>query len=80
MFQLSRPTELSNNAIQLLEVIVNAILVEHIDYAVELAMQTLSVPETKMQRVYFFDVVKQSNFIVHLLEKHYTEHVLPLVV
>uniref|UniRef100_A0A069DWN9 Exocyst complex component 5 n=1 Tax=Panstrongylus megistus TaxID=65343 RepID=A0A069DWN9_9HEMI len=79
---LSRPTELSNNAIQLLEVIVNAILVEHIDYAVELAMQIIPIPETKtqMQKVYFFDVVKQSNFIVHLLEKHYSEYVLPLVI
>ncbi|KAK9497068.1 hypothetical protein O3M35_004447 [Rhynocoris fuscipes] len=79
---LSRQTELSNNAFQLLEVVVNAILIEHVDYAVELALQNIPIPETKLQnqRISFFDVVRQTNAIVHRLSLHFTDCVLPLVV
>lgn len=79
---LSKPTELASNAVQLLEVLLNCIIIDHVDYAVELALQAVPIPESKSQaqRIYFFDVVRQANTIVHLLEKHFNDSALPLII
>ena len=36
---LSRPQELAQNALQLFDILANSLLVEHIDYGIELALQ-----------------------------------------
>ncbi|CAH1394309.1 unnamed protein product [Nezara viridula] len=78
---LSKPADLASNAVQLLEVLLNCIIIDHVDYAVELALQAVPIPESKTQSqpIYFFDVVRQANTIVHLIEKHFNDSALPLV-
>ena len=41
---LSRPQELAQNALQLFDILANSLLVEHIDYGIELALQVGLTP------------------------------------
>ncbi|RZF42188.1 hypothetical protein LSTR_LSTR004337 [Laodelphax striatellus] len=79
---LSQPSELANNAVLIMEVLQQQLVVEHLDYAIELGLQAVPIPESKAQQpfIYFFDVVRQTNAIVHLIEKLYNDSLLPLVV
>ncbi|KAF4518681.1 hypothetical protein B566_EDAN002716 [Ephemera danica] len=77
---LSRSEEACNNATQILEILLNYLVLEHVDYAVDLGLQTVPIPESKSQpQIYFFDVVRQCNTVIHLLEKQFSDSVLPLV-
>ncbi|KAF0308435.1 Exocyst complex component 5 [Amphibalanus amphitrite] len=77
---LSRPQELAQNALQLFDILTNSLLVEHIDYGIELALQAVPVNEPRAEpQLYFYDVVRQTNGMVHLLEKQYADSLLPLV-
>ncbi|XP_037094545.1 LOW QUALITY PROTEIN: exocyst complex component 5-like [Pollicipes pollicipes] len=78
---LSRPQELAQNALQLFDILASSLLVEHIDYGIELALQAVPVNEPRAEpQLYFYDVVRQTNGVVHLLEKQYADSLLPLVV
>ncbi|KAJ8967423.1 hypothetical protein NQ314_002930 [Rhamnusium bicolor] len=78
---LSRPEERAANATQILDKLINSLLTEHADYAVELGLQAVPVVEGAKSPpvLYFFTVVHQSNNITHLLEKQFTDLVVPLV-
>lgn len=80
--QLSQPSELANNAAQIFEVLLQQLIVDHLDYALELGLQAVPIAETKTQQpnIYFFDVVRQANAIVHLIEKLFNDSLFPLVV
>lgn len=53
---------------------------EHVDYALELGLSAIPIVENKTApQIYFFDVVQKSNTIVHLLEKLYSDSVIPCV-
>jgi hypothetical protein len=76
---LSRSQELSQNALTLFEIETHFLVVEHLDYALEVALQ--SIAETKSQpELQFLDCVRQCNAICHLMEKQFVDCVLPLVV
>ncbi|XP_075222346.1 exocyst complex component Sec10 isoform X2 [Lycorma delicatula] len=79
---LSQPSELANNATQILEVLLQQLIVDHLDYALELGLQAVPIAESKTQQphIYFFDVVRQANAIVHLIEKLFNDSLLPLVI
>ncbi|KAL1114999.1 hypothetical protein AAG570_007822 [Ranatra chinensis] len=79
---LSRPSECAGNALQIFDVVMSHLIVDHVDYAVELALQAVPIPESKLQQqhIYFFDVVRQANAIIHLVEKQFTDCLIPLVV
>ncbi|KAG8234088.1 hypothetical protein J437_LFUL014617 [Ladona fulva] len=79
---LSRPSELPGNAVQIFDSLLHYLVEEHVDYALELGLQSVPIPETKttQPQLFFFDVVRQCNAIIHLLEKQCTDSVLPLVV
>lgn len=81
MFQLSRGEDCANNATQILDCLLNSLMIEHVDYAVELGLQSIPVVEgTKTAPVlYFFSVVHQCNNITHLMEKLFVDQVLPLI-
>ncbi|XP_018570969.1 exocyst complex component 5 [Anoplophora glabripennis] len=79
---LSKPEERASNASQILDKLINSVLIEHVDYAVELGLQAVPVVEGAKSppSIYFFTVVHQSNNITHLLEKQFTNLVVPLIV
>lgn len=53
---------------------------EHIDYALDLGLQSIPIAENKtIPQIYFFDVIQKSNTIVLLLEKLYNASVIPCV-
>ncbi|CAH1958196.1 unnamed protein product [Acanthoscelides obtectus] len=78
---LSKPNERAANATQILDRLINSLLIEHVDYAVELGLQAIPVVEgTKNPPVvYFFTIVYQANNITHLVEKQFMDLVVPLV-
>ncbi|XP_057655037.1 exocyst complex component 5 [Diorhabda carinulata] len=78
---LSKPTERAGNAAQILDRLINSLLVEHVDYAVEIGLQAVPVVEGAKNPpiLYFFSVVHHSNNIIHLVEKQFMDLVVPLV-
>eukprot|EP00096_Caligus_rogercresseyi_P012842 TRINITY_DN5509_c0_g1_i1.p1 TRINITY_DN5509_c0_g1~~TRINITY_DN5509_c0_g1_i1.p1 ORF type:complete len:437 (-),score=169.96 TRINITY_DN5509_c0_g1_i1:172-1482(-) len=77
---LSSPQELPSNAMEIFNILVSFLIHEHIDYALEIALQGIPLPECKCPpELYFFDVIGQANAIVHLLEKQFSDSLLPLV-
>lgn len=78
---LSRPSELPSNAFQIFEEISQCLIVQYVDYAIELGLQAIPSAESKtQQKIYFFDIVRQANVIVHLIDKHFTDCFIPLIV
>lgn len=73
--------ERANNAALILDRLLNSLLVEHVDYAVELGLQAVPVIEGPKSPpvIYFFKVIHQCNTITHLLEKQFTDMVIPLI-
>lgn len=77
---LSYSSDLSTNAVKIFEVLVNYLVTEHIDYAVELGMLGIPLAEPKTEpEIYFFDIVSQANTLFHLFEKQFLDSLIPLV-
>jgi len=80
-WQLSQSKDCAANAAQILEILLQYLVVEHVDYAVDLGLQAVPIPESKNKpQIYFFDVVRQCNAIIHLLEKQFIDSIVPLTV
>lgn len=76
---LSGSSDVAANSVKILDVLIKYLVIEHIDYAVELGLQGIPVPEPKMEpRIYFFDVVSQANSLFHLFEKQFMDSAVPL--
>lgn len=77
---LSQKAEVANNAAQIFEILTHSLLKEHVDYALELGLQGIPLPDAKAPpEIHFFDVVKSCNAIVHLYEKEFVDSLLPLI-
>lgn len=77
---LSQQADLPSNAVQLLEILLQYLINEHVDYALELGMQSIPIPESRTQpEIHFFKVTRQCNAIVRLLEEQFNGSVVPLV-
>ncbi|XP_059169792.1 exocyst complex component 5-like [Physella acuta] len=77
---LSSSSDLASNAIKIFEVLIQYLVVEHIDYAVEMGLLGIPPAEPKLEpEIYFFDVVSQANTLFHLFEKQFTDSFIPLV-
>lgn len=78
---LSRLEQEAAHAQMIFDVMLNY-LIEHVDYGIELGIHTVPIPETKSSQpvIYFFNIVSQANTIIHLLEKHFVDVLVPLVV
>ncbi|XP_059053207.1 exocyst complex component 5 [Achroia grisella] len=75
---LCTPNELPGTTVALLEALVQHLLIEHVDYALDLGLQSIPIAESKSPpQIYFFDIVKQANAIVKLFGEHFQESVLP---
>lgn len=78
---LSRESNIATNAVQIFDIILNYLCVEHIDYALEIGLQGIPVGEQKgPPDIFFFDIVGQCNTIMHLVEKHFTDNLVPLII
>lgn len=77
---LSQPADVSSNALQIFEILLQYLISEHLDYALELGLQGVPIPESRTQpEIHFFNVMHQCNAIVRLLEEQFNDSVLPLV-
>eukprot|EP00095_Tigriopus_kingsejongensis_P004470 maker-scaffold168_size293125-snap-gene-1.75 protein:Tk04470 transcript:maker-scaffold168_size293125-snap-gene-1.75-mRNA-1 annotation:"exocyst complex component 5" len=77
---LSNESELPSNTLEILGLLISYLLHEHIDYAVDLGLHGIPMPEVKtIPELYFFDLVGQTNTMIHLLEKQLSDSVIPLV-
>jgi len=78
---LSRQSDMPGNALQIFEILLHYLMAEHLDYALELGLQSVPIPENKTHpQISFFDVLRQCNAIVHLLEKQFIDSLVPLVI
>ncbi|XP_037039583.1 exocyst complex component 5 [Bradysia coprophila] len=77
---LSKESELPANIIRLADILLRYLMHEHVDYAIDLGLQSIPLGENKnFPQIYFFDVVQKCNTIVVLLEKLYSASVFPCV-
>uniref|UniRef100_A0A1I7XCS0 Exocyst complex component Sec10 n=1 Tax=Heterorhabditis bacteriophora TaxID=37862 RepID=A0A1I7XCS0_HETBA len=78
--QLCEKSEVPKHCENILDVLLKYLYVEHLDYAIELALAGISLAEPKIEPpAYFFSVVAQNTTIVLLLMKQYEDSVYPLV-
>ena len=77
---LSSQKDMPGNAVEVFNILISYLLHEHIDYALEIGLQGIPLPECRtIPELYFFDVVGQTNAIIHLFEKQFNDSLLPLV-
>ena len=77
---LSKLDEIPVNALQILEILLQYLISEHVDYALELGLQSVPIPESRTQpEIHFFNVIRQCNAIVRLLEEQFNDSLIPLV-
>ena len=78
-FQLSQSNQAENAAL-IFDTLVDYLCSEHIDYALEIGLQGIASHEPKVQpQTYFFDIGSQANAIFHLLEKQFSDVLVPLI-
>ena len=67
---LSKTSDLAANAEEIWNLLVSYLLHNHVDYAIELGLAGIPLPESKSSpELYFFEVVSQTNTIIHLVDK-----------
>lgn len=77
---LSNSKDMAGNAVEIFSILISYLLHEHVDYALELGLIGIPLPECKtIPELFFFDVVGQTNAIIHLLDKQFSDSLLPLV-
>ena len=77
---LSQSKDESSNAYEIFNILTSYLIHEHVDYAIEIGLQGVPLPESKtIPEIYFFDVLGQTSAILHLFEKQFCDSVLPLV-
>lgn len=66
---------------QIFEIVLQYLITEYVDYAIDLGIQSVPIPESNTQQpdIYFFEIVQQTNIIVHLLEKLIQDCLFPLI-
>lgn len=76
--ELSKPNE-AENAIELFDVQLQHVCLEHMDYAIELGKELLNLEHRSQPDLRFFDIVRQCNAMCYLIEKQFIDHVQPQV-
>lgn len=77
---LSSSKDLAGNAVEIFGILISYLLHEHVDYALELGLVGIPLAECKtIPELFFFDVVGQTNAIIHLFDKQFSDSLLPLV-
>ena len=77
---LSNSKDLAGNAAEIFGILISYLFHEHVDYALEIGLSGIPLAESKsIPELFFFDVVGQTNAIIHLLDKQFSDSLLPLV-
>lgn len=77
---LSSQSTLADNAMKIFKVLMHYLCDEHINYALDLGLHILPLPEPRVPpECYFFETVGQANAIFHLLEKQFNDVLVPLI-
>ncbi|XP_068619042.1 exocyst complex component 5 [Battus philenor] len=75
---LCSSNELPSTAVALLDVLIQQLLIEHVDYALDVGLQSIPIAENKSPpQIYFFEIVNQTNKIVKMFGEDFQESVLP---
>lgn len=74
--ELSKPNE-AENAIELFDIQLQHLCIEHLDYGIEIGKEMLSIEQKITPDLRFFDIVRQCNAICHLIEKQFIDSVKP---
>ena len=78
--QLSTQSTLSTHAIKIFDILTEYLCQEHIEYALEIGLQGIPSSEPKsFPQIYFFNVAGEANAIFHLLEKQFSDVLVPLI-
>ncbi|CAG2100785.1 unnamed protein product [Medioppia subpectinata] len=76
----ARPQDIAATALRLFELQMHFLFAEHLDYGVDLALQSIPALDSKSApEVHFLEVTRQCNAICHLADKQFIDSVLPLV-
>ncbi len=77
---LSNQSNLSTHAITIFDILTEYLCNEHIEYALEIGLQGIPSSEPKSYpQIYFFNVAGEANAIFHLLEKQFSDVLVPLI-
>ncbi|XP_033629656.1 exocyst complex component 5-like isoform X2 [Asterias rubens] len=77
---LSTQSTLSTHAIKIFDILTEYLCQEHIEYALEIGLQGIPSSEPKsFPQIYFFNVAGEANAIFHLLEKQFSDVLVPLI-
>ncbi|XP_022101262.1 exocyst complex component 5-like isoform X2 [Acanthaster planci] len=77
---LSSQSDLSAHAITIFDILIEYLCTEHIEYALEIGLQGIPTSEPKNPpQTYFFNIAGEANAIFHLLEKQFSDVLVPLV-
>lgn len=76
--ELSKPNE-ADNAVEIFDIQLQHLCIEHLDYAIELSKEMLNLEQKLQPDLRFFDIVRQCNAICHLIEKQFIDCVQPQV-
>lgn len=76
--ELSKPNE-AENALEIFDLQLQHLCIEHLDYAIELSRDMLNLEQKTQPDLRFFDIVRQCNAICHLIEKQFIDCVQPQV-
>merc|ERR1712029_216314 len=77
---LSSGDSMPANAREVMSILISYLLHEHIDYALETGLQGIPLAECKtVPELYFFDVVRQANGIIHLFDRQFNDSLVPLI-
>lgn len=76
--ELSKPNE-AENAIELFDIQLQHLCIEHLDYAIELGKEMLNLEQKTTPDLRFLDIIRQCNAICHLVEKQFIDSVKPQI-
>ncbi|ESO94153.1 hypothetical protein LOTGIDRAFT_215620 [Lottia gigantea] len=77
---LSNPSDLGKNAAKIFDVLSQYLVIEHIDYALELGLQAIPLSDPKTEpEIYYFDVINQANSLFQFVEKQFMDSLVPLI-
>lgn len=80
-FQLSQENDLPKNATRLSDILLQHLMRDHVDYAINLGLNAIPTTDSKVfPQPHFLEIVQKTNTIVHLLEKIYSASIVPCVV
>lgn len=78
---LSTQSDVHNNAVQIFDLLTKALLIEHVDYAIELGLQVIPGGEVRTPpEISFLEVVHQSSSMMNLLDKLFSDSLVPLII